>query len=226
MLQKGGCEMQRTPWWLLDRIVGFDDGEENDDESDDSESESEEEDEEEESGEEEGKPADDPVAGLKRALNAERRQRRQLERENKSLKKVKDSVEQGEQSEKDAAIARATKAETRSEKLAANLKQTTIDNSIIKFANKLKFRDVDDALALVRRDSIEVDQDEDDPTDIEFDEDTVEAAVKKLAKDKPHLLQVEGEGGETGGKLGGRRDRSKDGLDEESLKATYAALRR
>ena len=72
---------------------------------------------------------------------------------------------------------------------------------------------------------IDIDQDEDDPSDVEVDENQLEQALKKLAKAKPHLL---GDGSSSGTPTGSKFNGSSKGgkkLDEESLKAVYPALR-
>src|SRR5690606_17927203 len=114
-------------------------------------------------------------------------------------------------------------------KLAAKLLTNAVDTAIIKVGTALKFRDLDDALKLVDRSEIDVEQDEDDPSDVEIDTKTVEAALKALAKAKPHLLIPDGDGDEgsgekSGSKFGGSR-KSKDDLDEERLRELYPALR-
>jgi hypothetical protein len=95
---------------------------------------------------------------------------------------------------------------------------------ITKLATKMKFRDLDDALKLVERDDIDVDQDDDDPSQVDIDETSVNDALKKLAKSKPHLLIAGGDSGPSGGNLGSQ-NKSKDQLDEDKLKELYPTLR-
>lgn len=163
--------------------------------------------------------------GLKSALRKERQARRQLEKELKEFRKFKEEQEAKDKSDTDKAKDEATKAQQKAERLAARLRENAVDNEIIKIGTKLKFRDIDDALKLINRDDIEVEQDEDDPSDLQIDSKTVEEALKALAKAKPHLLIAEGEGQRTGSKFGGGQ-KSQEQLDEEALMARYPALRR
>ncbi len=219
-----------TPWYLLDAITGFDDGDgDGDGDEGDGEGDGD--------GDEgtDGADGDDKAtstdgkedtAGLKSALQKERRGRREAERELNKLKKTK-----ADDDDKDAtAVQKAEKARadavTRSEKLAAKLRTTEVNNLIIKHAGTLNFQDVDDALSLVDRDEIDVDQDDDEPENVTVDEETVVGALKALLKKKPHLLKsADGAGTPSGGKFGGT-GKTKDQLDEEALKEKYPALRR
>jgi hypothetical protein len=217
---------QELPWYMNLVIAG------NDDEGEESgESESEEESEEEESEEEgeDGKEKPPDVEGLKSALTKERRSRREAERDNRRLKREAAEKQQNkdeEASEVELAKAETAKERTKSEKLAMRLRDTAVDNLILKYAGD-QFADLDDVLKLIDREQIDVDQDDEDPADVVVDQDTVRDAVKKLAKSKPHLLKITGEGGEgTGSQFGGRKKGSDDALNEEALMARYPALRR
>lgn len=163
--------------------------------------------------------------GLKSALRKERQERRRLEKELKAFQKFKEEQESKDKSDTEKAKDEATKAKEKAERLAARLRVNAVDNEIIKAGTKLKFRDLDDALKLINRDDIEVEQDEDDPSDVQVDAKSVEDALKALAKAKPHLLVAEGEGTKSGSKFGGGQ-KSQEQLDEEALMARYPALRR
>lgn len=178
----------------------------------------------EEGGEEKGKE-DSNTDGLKSALQKERRERKRLEREAKELKKFKDEAEGREKSDTDKAKEDASKAESKAQKLAAKLRDSALDNAIIKAAGGLKFRDIDDALKLIDRDAIDVDQDDDDPSEINLDEDSVKAALEKLAKAKPHLIMADGQGEKSGSKFNGGKKPTKQ-TDEEVLRSKYPALNR
>jgi len=213
---------EETPWYLLLNIAGSDEEEQNNSESE--EESEEEESEEEESGEEE-KP---DVEGLKSALQKERKSRREAERELRKERRAKTEQQQNkeqEASEAEQARAETAKERTKSERLATRLRDTAVDNLILKYAGD-QFADLDDVLKLIDREQIDVDQDEDDPADVQVDQDTVKDAVKKLAKSKPHLLKVTGEGGNRTGSQFGGGNKGGDGLDEETLMARYPALRR
>lgn len=178
----------------------------------------------EEGGEEKGKE-DSNTDGLKSALQKERRERKRLEREAKELKRFKDEAEGREKSDTDKAKEDASKAESKAQKLAAKLRDSALDNAIIKAAGGLKFRDIDDALKLIDRDAIDIDQDDDDPSEINLDEDSVKAALEKLAKAKPHLIVADGQGEKSGSKFNGGKKPTKQ-TDEEVLKSKYPALNR
>jgi hypothetical protein len=171
----------------------------------------------------EGKSAAD-FAALQKALSAERRLNTKLTRENSKLAATKETKE----AEKDETIEEAKQKELaatqRAEKLAAGLLKRDIDTAIKEAARDLKFLDVEDALNGVDRSKIVADQDDDDPTDIEIDEDTVKAAVKALATRKPHFLNSGTDDGEaTGSQFGGSKRRTK--ADEEAaLREYYPSL--
>jgi hypothetical protein len=214
---------QETPWYLDLVIAGSDEGEE---EGSEEESEGEESEEESEEGGEEEKP---DVEGLKSALQKERKSRREAERALRQAKRVQQEQQQNkdqEASEVEVAKAETAKERSKSEKLATRLRDTAVDNLILKYAGD-QFADLDDVLKLIDREQIDVDQDEDDPADVSIDEDSVKDAVKRLAKSKPHLLKIVGEGGDrTGSEFGGRKKGQDDALSEEVLMARYPALRR
>lgn len=184
--------------------------------------------------------AEKAVQGLKEALRKERNQRRELARENKRLtaeaeKASKKPVPKSgsgskstEDDEDDSKTAELEESRQRSVRLAERLAKNAVDTSIIKAAGPFKFKDVDDVLALINRADIDVEQDDDDPTSVEVDEDTVKDALKALAKKKPHLLvQEEKEGGPSGSgsKFGGGRN-GNDATSKDALKKKYPALNR
>ena len=208
-------------------LLGFEEPKKKEDESeedDDSDDEGDEDDD--DKGGDEGKGKGNE--GLKSALTKERKERRRLERENKRLAKAQKDREDAEKDDATKAKDEAAAEKTKSAKLANRLRDTALDNSIIKLANGMNFADIDDALKLIDRDDIDIDQDEDDPSDIEIDEKTVKEALEALAKRKPHLLKSEN--GErkppkSGSKTGGG-EKTKEQLDDEALAARYPALRR
>lgn len=169
--------------------------------------------------------ANDPkVKGLKAALAAERRKNAALEKKQKQADKAKADAELAEKSELEQAQTKAQQAEERAQKLANGFLQSNINAAIRSAARDLNFIDVDDALAGVERSGITYDQDSDDPSDVSVDEDTVIAAVKALAKKKPHFLKTGTDDGDpTGSPMGGSR-KKKLSSDEELAKK-YPALR-
>jgi hypothetical protein len=215
--------MREVPWYLLYEVLtGFEESSDEENEEEGNEEEENEESNEEEEGEEKEKP--DPAAGLKSALQAERADRKKLEKEVKQLRKLREDAENADASEAEKARKEAEAAKGSVTALSVKLRTTVVDNEITRFAAQMKFRDLADALLYVNRSSIEVEQDDDDPADIEVNEATVEAAVKALAKKKPYLLQADGDVDETGGNVG-RRGKKDDALSDDALRARYPALR-
>lgn len=230
--------MQADPWYLLDHLVGYEDdagsdsSDDNSDADDDTDDDTDDDDASSESDSGEGgekPPTQADLDNLKKALRAERQQRREAQRE---LKKLGKSPEQKKEAEEEAEQLRqqVSAGDEKSGKLAAKLLRNTIDGAIVKEATKLKFRDVDDAVSNISRDDIDWEQDEDDPSEVTVDSDSVKDAVKALAKAKPYLIQAPGEGG--GGDAsgssfgGGRSNKSGQELSDETLMTQYPALRR
>lgn len=213
---------------MLLGVVGFDNDEGNkDDESETDEESEENEEENEESDEEESKDddKDKEANNLREALRKERKERRKFEREATRLKKDSDRAKDKDTSDADKARKDAEEAQGKTQRLAVKLRNTATDNVITKLATKMKFRDLDDALKLIDRSKIEVDQDDEEPEEIEIDETSVNDALKTLAKSKPHLLIAAGDGDPSGGNLGSKTN-EKDKLDDTKLKDLYPALRR
>lgn len=208
-------------------IVGYEEdpppeGNEGEEESEDDEEESEEEEEEDESEDSTEKETEK----LRQTLRLERRQRQKLERVNKKLLKTQSTAETKDKTKVEEAQEKAAAQEAKVTKLATKLAKQAVDSAIIKHGSKLRFRDIDDALSLVDRELIDVDQDEDEPENVEIDEASVLDALKKLAKKKPHLLLAEGDEEPSGGNLGRGSTKDKDELDDEALRKKYPALRR
>lgn len=222
------------PEWLrsLDLwVLGFEgDPPPKDDKTADNEDDGDDEDEDDDEGSsdegEEKKGAAKDDSGLKSALSKERRERKKLEKQLRKATKAQEEANDKDLKDSDKAIKAAEKAQEQTVKLAAKLKDNAIDMKILKFASK--FNNVDDAIRLVDRKLIEVEQDEDEPADIEIDETSVEEAVKQLAKAEPHLVKKDGDEGasdRSGSKFGGK-SKDKDSSTEDELKEKYPALRR
>lgn len=173
-------------------------------------------------------PADKTTDGLKSALRKERAERKRLE---KLLKKggtkppvKKKSKEGGKPDEDDPdEMSDATRAaEQQTTRLAEKLLTSAVDSAILRFADQ--FKDSSELLALVDRKEIEVDQDEDDPSEIDIDIESVQDAVRALAKKSPHLLKTTRSTTRSGSKFGGTK-RKKGTVSDEELKKKYSALR-
>jgi hypothetical protein len=166
---------------------------------------------------------EDDIAKLQKALASERRLNKLKDRQINKLTKAKTAESNEEQQNLETAQNREREAIARAEKLAAGLLQRDLNAAIEREARAMKFLDPADAIALVDRTAIVFDQDEDDPTDIDIDQDTVKAAVKSLATRKPHYISKGTDDGEpTGSAFGGKKRKSKDADDE--LRELYPSL--
>lgn len=163
-------------------------------------------------------------AGLRSALEKERRERKRLERENKLFLKEKEAKEAAEKSEAEKATDRANKIEAKLQKLAEGYRMREVNDAIRKAAREAKFIDPDDAIAGVDIDLIEIEQDEEDPSRVTIDTKAVTRLVKELASKKPHFIASGTEDGEpTGGKFGSKQQSQKD--PDEAIREMYPALR-
>lgn len=242
------------PFWLqFDQDIHFSDdgdddsdGDNTEDEDDAGDEDADEEDD--DTSSKDGKDGDD-TSGLKSALKKERAERKKLEKEAKKLRKATQAAADKDKSETDKAKEESARAAEKATRLAQKLLENAVDTEIIKavarvkLPNGAKFADVDDALKLIDRRALEVEQDEDDPDEIEIDSDSVEKALKKLAKNKPHLLIQADSSDEdedddedddeeptrvakksTGSKVGSRGTRDKGKIKEDELKRRYPML--
>jgi septal ring factor EnvC (AmiA/AmiB activator) len=176
-------------------------------------------------GEEGGKPnsSDDDREELKKALRAERRRAKQLERELKPLREAKGQKDSEEQATLDDTQKRLQASENKTSKLAAKLLKNSLDTAIERAARDANFIDPGDAVAGVNREDIDYDQDEEDPSTIDLDEDSVVKAVKDLARKKKHFIKAPGGGSPSGSRFGGGNGKSKD--DGKGVLENYPALR-
>lgn len=205
------------PWYLQNlNIRGFE-GE--DEETDESSTETET-----EGGEGDSGDKDSGNDGLKSALRKERQERKKLERELRVFQSAKQKADESEQSEATKAKEAAEAARLKAEKLAVKFAETAVNTAIMQASTKLKVRDLDAVIKLLNRGDIDVDQDDEDPSDVKVDSKSVEDAVKALLKDKPYLVQEGSSGEKSGSKFNGGQ-KSQEQLDEEALKAKYPALR-
>lgn len=159
-----------------------------------------------------------------KALAAERRNSKRLERELRKANNEKAAVKQAESETIEEARTREAAANSRAEKLAAGILKRDIDNAIRDQARELKFIDVEDAVNGVDRTKITFDQDDEDPSDIDIDLDTVKSVVKALAAKKKHFIRIGTDDGEpTGSAHGGSRKR-KTATAEEAYAQHYPNL--
>lgn len=225
----------RVPFWLAALVIQGregDDDEGGSDEGNDSEDNSEEGENEDEEGGDGGEGADDDedldeddpkalklaLARERKKAKDERRLRRKAERDARRAKS-KDE-EDADEKEAEKARKRAEAADSKVTRLADKLLRQSRDAAILEAARNAGFIDPSDALTDTIRNAVEYDQDDDDPSDIEIDEDSVEEAVTKYAKKKQHLV---GKGTDTSTRSGSRRGKRKssDDLDEKVLESNY-----
>lgn len=202
---------------------GADDGDDGDDDGDDSDDGDNDDNDGDDKGDKDKAPTQADIDALKAALEKERRLNKRLNRRQTIEQKNKSAEDNKEQEDLASAQNREREATAKAEKLAAGLLQRDINSVIEKIARDLKFLDPDDAIAGVDRSIIESDQDDEDPTDILVNEETVRDAVKALAAKKPHFIRTGTDDGEpTGSPFGGRRGKKKSSDDE--LRDLYPAL--
>lgn len=188
--------------------------------------------------------AEQELAGVREALRKERLQRRQLQKQLKAAgvkPPVKKAAAKQGSTESETDDEELQQAVTKAEKLAGQLATSAVNTAIMQVMNSNdkkvpKFTDIDDVLQLISRGDIDVEQDDDDPSQITVDKDTIKEALKALAKKKPHLLtRDDGEGGKgggkpdekpgTGSKFGGGR-RGNESSQTQALMDKYPALKR
>lgn len=167
---------------------------------------------------------DDRTKGLKSALRKERARAAAAEKKLKAKEKAEADAELAKRSDIEQAQIREQKALERAEKLANGFLQTNLNAAIREAAKNAGFIDPSDAIEGVDRTGITYEQDEDDPSQVDIDQKTIVAAVKKLAAKKPHFIRSGTDDGEpTGSQFGGSRQKKQ--TTEDELKKKYSALR-
>lgn len=228
----------RVPFWLANAVFQGREGDNeggSEGEGDNSEDNGEEGEEEGEEGNEGGEGGSgssdeglDPAA-LKKALAEERQKNKEERRARRKAEREAREAKSGKKKEADEEEVEQTKTQLASERekstrLAARLLNKERDDAILAAARAAGFIDPTDALTDEIRKAVEVDQDPEDPSDIEVDEDSAAEAVKKLATKKKHLVGKPNEGQRSGS----RRKKGQGGtddLDEANLAELYPGLR-
>lgn len=176
-------------------------------------------------GGDEGESGEDKLANLRKALAAERLRSKNLAKENKTLKGAKgaastegtdeETEESGEEKGKaptDRSLKKAhLEAQGKLERLAEGYRLNELKTTVRSIADGLNFVDWDDAYSALDRSLLTFEQDDDDPTIVVWDEAEIKAALKDLAKRKPHLLKQPDGSGKGGGKTPNRPTGSKFG---------------
>jgi hypothetical protein len=167
------------------------------------------------------------VAALRKALKEERTARKVAERAARAKDKgVQDAAAKDE---KEKADERLRAAEEKATRLAEGFRAARVEAVIMRLATAANVISPEDMVALLKSQGykdIEIDQDEDNPGQVEIDEDDVKNAIKRALKTRAHWVKKTGEEeeGRSGSPFrpGGQR---KPDLDDEALKADYPALR-
>jgi len=172
------------------------------------------------------KYSEEDVENLKKALAVERRRAKTLDRETRLTKKQKEDEELAKKGELEAATEKLTRSEQRVQALGAQFKKSAMDSALREEARRLNFIDPEDALTMVDRSEIEVDQDDDDPAKVDIDKESLKKAVKSLADRKKHLLKSGTEDDEpTGSSFGGGSSRTgKKKTAQQELMERYPSL--
>jgi hypothetical protein len=140
----------------------------------------------------------DSLDKLQKALKAERLKNKNLEKKLKGVTPkatTEEGDEEEEESEQDAGkgkpkaprSAAARAAEAKLQKLQTAFVKSSFASTVRSMATN--FVDPDDAVAALDMSMITHEQDEDDPSNIVWDEAEIKTALKDLAKRKPHFLQ-------------------------------------
>lgn len=220
------------PYWLQTLvIIGREDDDDKDDDKDsDADKDDEDEDDDQDDKDKDDKGDDDKdspekvEADLRAALAKERKLRRTAEREARKASK-KASTDKTDKDEKETAE-KLQASEQKTAKLAEGFRRNEVEKAVLAEARKLGFIDPTDALISSVLKEVDVDQDEEDPTDVEVDLESVEDAVKELARKKKHLIGEPGSG--TGGKSGGKfrkKGNNDDKASDTVLTEHYPSLR-
>ncbi|MGX9924113.1 hypothetical protein ACWIG4_30165 [Streptomyces sp. NPDC002248] len=186
-------------------------------------------DETEEAGNEQPPAEEDPAAGLKSALQKERSERRALQKELAKFQKEQKAREDSEKSEVERLSDLSGQQSQRLQKLSDAFRESAIERAVLSAARTAKFTDPTDALRREVLSAIQVEQDEDDPTQVEIDEASVTQAVQALAKSKPHYLtsgeqQTPPPGSRRSASKFGGTGNQKKGTDRDRLGGLYPAL--
>lgn len=157
-----------------------------DDEEDGSSDEGDDEGDEDEEGEDELEPLRTALKSERKLHRSERKARISAERErDEAIAKLSAGTDKESETINSLQTQLNTSRDT-NEKLARGFANQALHTAIVKIATKESFIDPEDALVLMK--NLDVDQDDEDPTQVEVDEASVLAEVKSLAKRKPHLV--------------------------------------
>lgn len=168
---------------------------------------------------------EEEVAGLRSALEKERTERKDLDKELKTFRTAKQQAEDAEKTEVQRLTDHQATLTDRYTKLVDGYRQSAVRDAVIAAATTAKFLDPSDAMRPEVLNNLPVEQDEDDPTKVTIDLTELGKRVKKLGADKPHYLAQAPKGaGKSGSTFGGNGGNT-PGSDHAALLAKYPALR-
>lgn len=176
----------------------------------------------------EGDGGNDPAAGLKSALQKERADRKALEKRIAAFEKAEREKADAEKSEVQRLTDQQAREADKVKKLATGFRDSAVRAAIMAEATKQNFADPSDAVTADVIAALGVEQDEDDPTKVEIDSDSVAKALKALAKQKPHWLKTATKPGATrsaGGTFGGNGAGNGNQDPNAALMQRFPALR-
>lgn len=237
--QKVQLDEDDLPWWQHSFVVGYDEGSDSEGGDGDGGGEDEE-------GEEgDAEPDESTPDGLKKALEKERALRKEADKRLRiTTKKLANAAagqtgktgsgegDGGKTPEGDGDGAKsASTAATKVEKLIETIRNNELRNVVSKLAST--FQDPEDVFAHLDTNNFDYEQDDDDPSNVVFDEAEIRTAIKDLAKRKPYLLKPAA--GETGGagkprqsgpKFAGRGPgKQTGGLSSAEIASRFPAMR-
>lgn len=213
------------PYWLQSLTITGREDDEDKDNSEENSDEDQDNDEDDKNNEDdknsEGTP-EEKLAALELALEKERKLRRQAERDARKAKKSTKPPEQ-KQAEDDETKQELAKSQTKISLLAQGFLDSKVEAAVLAEARKQGFIDPTDALINSVLKEVDADQDEEDPTDVEVDLESVVDAVKALAKKKQHLVGKGTATTKSGSKFRGKGNEDKG--SDAALVEYYPSLR-
>lgn len=176
------------------------------------------------------KSKEDDNAELLKALRSERKERKKLARELKRTQREKSSKKDSE--DEQALGEKLTASEARVAKFGPKFRTLALNAVIREEAKDLGFVDMDDVLTGIDREDIDVEQDDEDPSEVTIDRDSVKEALAELKEKKPHWLKSSKDEDEdedeerpvkSGSKMSGKKKKGTK-TDEQTLRTRYPSL--
>lgn len=185
-------------------------------------------------------PDESTPDGLKKALEAERKLRKTAEQKLKIATrkaanagaKANAGGTQGTGADEGTGDQGTTEVDARVEKLTTALRDNSLKTTIAGLA--ANFHNPDDVYNFLDTKAFDYEQDDEDPTNVVWDEAEIRAAIKQLAKDRPYLLKPAGDGQQggqgrqrqSGPKFAGKGSgRQTSGLTQADITTRFPAMR-